>query len=161
MEVLICLAMDIAPEDVWEITKGVGLKNTAVKICRSQEELEHAVRQTAFAGVTKDAVFRFPTKEGIHMVKLSTVSYFKGEDHRIIAHLEDGTLLRSRTMRISTEEAMRPLVESGQLLRIARTLYVNLEHLTLIAHNTACLRNGESLPISRSYCAKLRQGLRV
>ncbi|WP_159456340.1 LytR/AlgR family response regulator transcription factor [Intestinibacillus massiliensis] len=132
-----------------------------VRVCDNEAALEaalhHAVAEEA---KRQERFFPMRTDDGIRLLRLSRVLYFQSEGHRIHTALTDGTVLRSRSLRVSTRELLSPLIASGKLLQVSKSTFVNTQHVCSISLDGVHLAGGCIVPVSRKYYAEFLQASR-
>lgn len=127
----------------------------SVKVLQSEPELESALQHTiAQEAARQERYFPMRTDTGTHLLRLSRVLYFQSEGHRFHAFLTDGTVLRSRSLRIATRALLSGLLERGQLLQVSKSTFVNTQQIISISLDGVHLTGDQSVPISRKYYAE-------
>lgn len=121
-----------------------------LRSCGDEKQLVEAMLRAAEAE-TGDTGRYFPVsaEEGIRFIALRQVVYFKTEGHRLCIVCEDGARFYTRTLRVSVQQLLAPLVESGRFLQVYRAVFVNVEHVQLLLTDVVHMDNGDALPVSR------------
>lgn len=155
MEVIVYKGPDLSVEEMETLAPKLSADGFELKVCpcMSKEHLRRELARLANQETEqKSSYFRFrPAGGGIRLIKLSRIYYFHGYGHRINVVLEDGQELEGRTLRTATCKLLDPLAESGQFLRIFRSCYVNMVHVTSINPTQVKLDNGVILKISHKF----------
>lgn len=123
-----------------------------LQVCQTHSDLARHVHQAALQELaSRERYFPFKSTEGVQLLQLSQVLYFKSRGHRIIAVMTDGRELAGRTLRVPTSKILEPLVETGRFCRTFRSTIVNKTHIAALTPSRVRLDNGAVLNISRKY----------
>ena len=91
------------------------------------------------------------------MLSLDSILYLECADHRLLYHLEDGTIVRSRTLRTPFLQSVQPLLRTGFFLQPHRSYLVHAGHILRLTGRSVILDNGAELAISQMKVQSFRQ----
>lgn len=118
--------------------------------CADERQLMDEMLRAAEAESREtERYFPISSGEGIRFITLSQIVYFKTEGHRLCIVSEDGAQFYTRTLRVSVQQLLAPLVESGRFLQVYRAVFVNAQHVQMLLTDAVHMDNGETLPVSR------------
>lgn len=157
MELVLCTALDLSPSDLAALAAESGFTDAGISVCQTRAQVE-ALLQTLKQQLSSP-LFSFPVKGGAQMLDLDKVCCFRGEKHRITALLDDGTTLLSRSIRISTIEALKSALERIHFVQVSRACFVNPNYIARTAGHSLHLKNGVLVPITRNYRAAFQRQL--
>lgn len=125
--------------------------------CYTPEQLAQRLHEMVLREAERrDRYLPFRTGSGIYLLKLSKVCYFRGSNHRIYAELTNGKVLISSTQRVPASEVLARIAPS--FLWATKSLCVNKACIERIEGATVWLKNGKTLPISRTrYSALVKE----
>ncbi len=138
-----------------------GAVEKAIKSLNSGKEnakLNNLLTDTKYS---KEYLERIAVKQSnkINIVPTDEIEYFEAQDDYVMIYSEKGKFLKKKTMKFF-EENLNP----DDFLRIHRSYIVKfdqLENVDISANesNTVNLKNGQTLPVSKSGYAKLKERL--
>ena len=94
--------------------------------------------------------FTVKIKEGLKNLKAYDVSYIEYSNHVVIFHLSNGNQIKTVTQRISFDDYISQNIKSKDFERCHESFLVNLNYLDVLTKATAELRDGTSIPVSKS-----------
>lgn len=97
------------------------------------------------------------TADASHMVPLSHIVFVECMGHVLYYHLRDGTLLRSRAIRVSFEVALAELLEEGRFLRPHQSFLINAAHISAVTASSFHMADGTTIPIARFRAAEVKK----
>jgi DNA-binding LytR/AlgR family response regulator len=86
------------------------------------------------------------TREGTHVVTVQTLEYVEVNKHNLLFHLDDQQTLEARGTLRELEESTK----GGTLLRISKSVLVNMEHIDRVLGTELVTTSGVHLVISRT-----------
>ncbi len=104
--------------------------------------------------------FAVPTREGLVRVAHRDVEYVECTDHILHFHLQDGSLVRSTTLRVPFKEALADLMAYGQFYQPHRSYVVNLDAVQCLTDNEFVMQSGAKVPVPRGRVAEAREVFR-
>lgn len=123
-----------------------------VTVCRTKSQLAEAICRVAKAEQSDTGrFFPFRTRERTYLLCHADILYFESRDHRVRAHLSDGTELESPTLRIAVSEYLDNLIRTRKFMRISKSVFVNAGRVRAISARMVYLDSGAELPVSRNY----------
>lgn len=121
-----------------------------IRHCGDEKQFMDALLRAAQAEAREEErYFPVSSDEGIRFLALSQIVYFKTEGHRLCIVCTDGSQFRTRTLRVSVQQLLEPLVQSGRFLQVYRAVFVNVRHIQMLLTDVVHMDNGETLPVSR------------
>ena len=103
--------------------------------------------------------FSFRTPDGIFTTTFQEILYVEVMGHTPYYHLARGSQ-RGSEMRISFEDSMAELIQSGCFVRPHRSYLVNAAHIISIGTGKLTLDNGASIPVARMRIAETKAAYR-
>lgn len=94
---------------------------------------------------------------GTVMAALGRILYLECSDHRILYYLDDGAVIRGRTIRTPFLEAAVPLIRTGLFLQPHRSYLVNAGRILRLTSRSVVLDTGTELTISQMKQKVFRQ----
>lgn len=90
------------------------------------------------------------TKEGLKTIVSNEVSYIEYSNHVIKFYLANGQQIKTVTQRISFDDYISQNITSSDFGRCHESFLVNLNYLDILTKTSAELRDGSSIPVSKS-----------
>jgi len=122
---------------------GVGLKSEAVD--NFLDCLSKLVNDNTFVYVAKPLFV--PSKKGLQRIRKEEVVYFKAERNCCTIHFITGESLLVTTPLANIARHFL----NDNFIRIHRSYVINMEYLEFLLGNTATLKNGVKLTVSREF----------
>lgn len=153
MEILIYTGSDLQPGQAEAVLReAAGAADLQVTVCGTAEQMRDRVRQAVKEGpMMPERSILFHGVEGIYPLKPSQVRFFRGQGHRVQAALTDGRILESRTMRVSVQSVLLPLLEGNAFVQAGRAFFINADFVSSVTPGKVYMKDGTTVGISRNY----------
>lgn len=102
-------------------------------------------------------VFMLRTSDGIRHVPLHMIVYAELLSHVCHIHLADGQHLKSLYLRSGFNQFLAPVLEQPNFIKTHTSFVVNLDYSSNLSTGYLALTDGNSVPVSRSFAAKVQQ----
>ena len=103
------------------------------------------------------SVFILKTATGIQQISFHMVVYAELLSHVCHFHLADGRHLKSLYLRSGFNQFLAPLLEQPNFIKTHTSFVVNLNYASSLTTNTLSLTTGDTVPVARSFTAKVQQ----
>lgn len=110
--------------------------------------LDAAAEELALRRLRARSRFSFRTPGGLRTVTMQDILYVEIMGHTPFFYLP-GEVVRGSELRVSFEESVAALIESGGFLRPHRSYLVNAAHVVALNSQVVKLDSGVSIPIAR------------
>lgn len=101
--------------------------------------------------------FTVKTKEGVKKFSSQDVLFVEYSNHLVRFNLIAGDVIQTVTQRISFDEYIKTNIQNADFVRCHESFLVNLKYLDVLTKNTAELRGGRIIPVSKSRYAEFQK----
>lgn len=105
----------------------------------------------------KNNVFTLKTADGIIQIPLHSIVYAELLSHVCHFHLADGRHFKSQYLRSSFNQFLAPILNQSNFIKTHTSFVVNLNYSSRLTSSSLSLTTGDSVPIARSFAAKVQQ----
>lgn len=118
------------------------------------EALDYALSYTK---IKTEPVCLIKTKDGLIQQTYSGIEYIENVSRKLAVHLSDGTILQSLFIRKSFEEEVQEFTDKSNFQQIHKSFLVNLDYVKQLTPDSAILKSGVELPVSKGKAAKVKR----
>lgn len=105
----------------------------------------------------KNKIFLLKTAEGLLQISFHNIVYIELLSHVCHFHLTDGRELKSQYLRTGIDQFLEPILSQPNFIKTHTSFVVNLDFSDRLTNRSLSLTTGATIPVSRSYAAKVRQ----
>lgn len=102
-------------------------------------------------------VFILKTATGIQQISFHMVVYAELLSHVCHFHLADGRHFKSLYLRSGFNQFLAPLLKQPNFIKTHTSFVVNLNYASSLTTNTLSMTTGDTVPVARSFTAKVQQ----
>lgn len=106
----------------------------------------------------KNQIFVLKTTDGLLQIPFHTIIYAELLSHVCHFHLADGRHVKSLYLRSGLNQFLAPILKQPNFIKTHSSFVVNLNFSSSLTTGALLLTNGRTIPVARSFSAKVQQG---
>lgn len=103
------------------------------------------------------SLLEIKTKDGTAVIDRRLITFVEYENHYLLIHTKDGSIIKSTTIRTSFKKWMEPLLNYDSFISPHKSYLINMDYVYKIMNNhTFIMQRQEIIPISNQSFNKIK-----